>query len=709
MALPLPTQSIVRFGLFEADFSAGELRKKGRKVRLEGQPFQVLSLLLGRPGQVITREELQRALWPADTFVEFDHGVNTAIGKIRRALGDSSANPRFIETLPRRGYRFIAPVNGNESPVPARHGISTRIVAPAALVVLALVGALVLMSVRDTRTTESPWKAIPITTYPGWEHQPSFSPDGTQVAFAWLGSSQDNPDIYVKVIGAETPLRLTSHPAEDSGPVWSPDGRFIAFARLQSDGRAGVFLIPPVGGAERKVAGVRIPELLGDVFFAWSRDGGSIVVVNKDSPHEPYALFLLSLQTGKLKRLTDPPKGTFGDAYPALSPDGSTLAFSRFVRSTISDLYLLPLSGDLSADGQPRRLTFENRWATAPSWTHDSRAIVFSFGFRHLPSLYAVPVSGSRNPQLLASLGEGAYSPAISPAGNRLAYSLGCGDINVWRLELPVRDGPPGPPVRFLCSTRLDHLPKFSPDGKRIAFVSNRSGTPEIWVCDSDGRSCAQLTSFGDRETNWPRWSPDGRFVIFTADVEGQADIFVVDSEGGAPRRLTAHPASDSSPCWSRDGRWIYFTSDRSGRKQIWKMPAAGGEAVCVTKNGGLAPSGDPSGRFLYYALREEYDTSLWRLPAGGGKEEEVLPSVRALNFAVVDDGIYFISKAPSEADPAIRFLSFSTGKTTKIASIEKMVMYGFAVSPDSRAILYTQLDDLRGDLMLVEDFRLQP
>src|SRR5579862_1285608 len=110
MAVPQNQKSVAKFGVFELDLSAGELRKGGVKLRLQGQPFQVLALLLERAGEVVTREELQRKLWPSDTFVDFDHSLNTAINKVREALGDSASGPRYVETLARRGYRFIAPV-----------------------------------------------------------------------------------------------------------------------------------------------------------------------------------------------------------------------------------------------------------------------------------------------------------------------------------------------------------------------------------------------------------------------------------------------------------------------------------------------------------------------------------------------------------------------------------------------------------------------
>jgi len=253
-------QRLIRFGLFEFDLAAGDLRKQGRKIQLQDQPFHVLERLLNRPGEVITREELQQALWPADTFVEFDQGLNTAIKKIRVALGDSAENPRFVETIPRKGYRFIAPVQGYAAPSVVAPRTGRRRLWPTATVsAIVVIGGCVLWFRMNQRREPAP-VPVPLTSYPGSEILPSFSPDGNQVAFAW--NTSENPpihsnfDIYLKLIDGSEAVRLTHDPADDLSPAWSPDGRYIAFLRTLSADRMGVFLIPAIGGRERKLAEV---------------------------------------------------------------------------------------------------------------------------------------------------------------------------------------------------------------------------------------------------------------------------------------------------------------------------------------------------------------------------------------------------------------------------------------------------------------------
>src|ERR1700751_2024892 len=210
---------IVRFGLFEADLQTGELRKNGLKVSWQGQPFQVCAILLSRAGELVSREELRQQVWPEDTFVDFDHALNTAITKIRLALGDQADNPRFVETLPRRGYRFIAPVDKPNAPEPvllpppepaeARRP-KARWIAGAALL-LALLSAVGIWRFARTRAEAAlpPLEVVPMAAMPGFESDPSFSPDGNQVAFAF-GAERDKCGIYTILVGGDKALRLTS-------------------------------------------------------------------------------------------------------------------------------------------------------------------------------------------------------------------------------------------------------------------------------------------------------------------------------------------------------------------------------------------------------------------------------------------------------------------------------------------------------------------
>jgi Tol biopolymer transport system component/DNA-binding winged helix-turn-helix (wHTH) protein len=722
---------LLRFENFEVDLRTGELRKAGVKLKFSGQPFQVLSILLEHPGEVVTRDELQKRLWP-NTFVDVDHNLNTAINKIREVLGDSAESPRFVETLPRRGYRFIGEV---ESPTPPAVPVVTvetdngsrsqkwlRIAAIGSCAVVAVMLGW-LWSVQHREAKPAPTvKLIPLTSYPGIEQQPSLSPDGSQVAFSWNGPDQTNFDIYVKTTDVKTagalPLRLTNDPADDINPVWSPDGSSIAFLRkINPQNQFKLLLMPALGGAERYLADVLIPETgwLYPPYLSWMPDSQSLVITDRPSAEHPTALYLLSTRTREKRQLTYPPAGALGDHCAAVSPDGKALAFRRenTAGQWQGSLYLLGLDNHFKPRGDARQVTPEAgpaiphqffNWSCA-AWTADSQRLLFPYDL----GLWTVPVSVesakpvSGRATMAIETGNGVDGTTISRISARLAYAFKSGGAqSIWRMGIPRPHEKPAPPVRLIPSTATQFGQQYSPDGSRIAFESGLSGNLEIWICSSEGQNCAQLTSLGANATGTPTWSPDGKQVAFYSNIDGSSQIYVMPVEGGSPRRVTSDSWGGFIPRWSRNGEWIYFSSKKSGSSQIWKAPAGGGAAVQVTTRGGLVCSESPDGKWLYFT-GEGTGASLWKVPLAGGEEIQVLPSVVRWNYAIMNDGVYFVTRTGHGF--AIEFLSFSTAKTEVIAPVRDGY-FGFSVSLDRKWILYTQEIPYSSELVLAEGFR---
>jgi Tol biopolymer transport system component/DNA-binding winged helix-turn-helix (wHTH) protein len=698
---------VLRFGTFEVDVPAGELRKNGIKLKLQEQPLQVLCVLIEHSGEVVTREELRNRLWPADTFVDFDHGLNAAIKRLRDALGDSAENPRFVETVTRRGYRFIGvpgiPIaTPSAAPRPRRGLFTPRIAVLMGLTVCVLALPFLYYS-HSLRSKAGEPTVTPAVTNIGEKHTPSLSPDGQHLAFAWNGGAGNHFSLYVKLVGTEESLRLTKQASIDFNPVWSPDGRYIAFCRIAKGG-TGIYIIPAMGGVERRVRETHWQEVeFYQVFWffgrlAWSPDGKLLAYSDRRDSSEPAAsIFLLSLDSQEVRRLTSP-QGSVGDHNPVFSPDSRTLAFNRSSQG-VTSIYTAPVSG-----GEEQRLITGVQYGWGLAWTPDGRDIVFAKAgwLADAGWLWKIPRGGGEPERL--QFGQEGVEPSIQ--GNRLAYARQTANINIWRRKLNSLVSA-GPSDRFIYSTRMESGPQFSPDGSKIAFESTRSGAYEIWMCQSDGTGVVQLTRFNS-STGTPRWSPDGQQIAFDSRASGNADIFVVDSQGGSPRRLTSEPSSEVVPTWSQDARWIYFASDRTGNHEVWKMPSTGGAATQVTHHGGFAAFESTDGRFLYYAKGMSVP-GLWRIPTKGGEEVEIIGSLEAGHWgywAVVENGIYYLD---TKGKPGIAYFNVTTRRTTRVFDLENRPATqapGLAVSSDKGTILYTQLDALSRDIMLVENFR---
>ncbi len=584
---------------------------------------------------------------------------------------------------------------------------------------LVVVAAVVLVAagwywLRPQRSTEpeAPLTAVPLTSYPGTEDTPSFSPDGKQVAFQWCTEGpESNCDIYIKQIGVEPPSRLTTDPAEDFSPAWSPDGMFIAFLRKLSPTRCALMLIPQRGGQERALGesdATLFVELPGP-YLAWTPDSKWLVFPSSESGAPGNGLFLLSAETLQERKLTTPLDGGTRDTTPALSSDGRTLAFARD-RGAGSDLCLLRLGGNYEPQEALETVAATGEQSSfGPAWTRDGNEIVFSTTNWARGSLWRVAAAKPAKPWKLLDAPEGVGAVAVSHQGNRLAYVARKWMCGIWRVDLRDQGRQASAPYKLIPSTRYEHKPAYSPDGKRIAFNSNRSGTVEIWMCNSDGSNAVQLTSIGGGGAYGPKWSPDGRSIVFVAVVGGNRDLYVIEASGGPPRRLRTDPPAGKWPCWSRDGQSIYFVSTRSGSDGIWKMPAAGGDAVQITHDGEDLPQESPDGRFLYYLKGDSYPTScsVWKMPVGVGEETKVLDSVHcAGHWAVGEQGIYFFAKPDEKRQSDIRFYDFSSGKISKILTITRGIQDWIALSPDGRTIIYPQIDQAGSDLMLIENFR---
>jgi Tol biopolymer transport system component len=573
------------------------------------------------------------------------------------------------------------------------------------------VGVRLWVAKLEKSSTDNSRPAVPLTGNPGYEAFATFSPEGTRVAFSWDEQAKHRPNIYVKLIGPGDPVRLTASAIGDFAPAWSPDGRYVAFLRARDLSHAGIVIVPSVGGHERELAGITFdtqPVLrawksygVPPPFLAWSADGKWLLSVDERAPGEMASIVRVSTETGEKRTVTSPPEHLKGDGGLAQSPDGKTLAFTRTLGAYERDIYVLSMSADMVATGEAKRLTFDRKEIDGLAWSADGKRLVFSSKRGGRRELWQTPVSPSGTPVRLTAAGDDPGDLAISREGHHLVYSHQVLDWNVWRISLNGKSGEQA--HSFISSTRLEYHATYSPDGRRIAFESNRSGDEQIWTCNADGSNLVQLTTFQNAWAGSPRWSPDGQKIAFDGDAGGSWDIYVIGSQGGKPTRLTSNGANNVRPSWSRDGKWIYYCSTRTAHAQVWKSPAGGGEQVQVTRNGGTVALESADGEDLYYTKEEN---EVWKMPVHGGQETKVLNSLVQSNFAPTKRGIYFIDASPVfETAPRLKLLDFKTHEIRTIAILPGPVGDEMSVSPDEQWMLFYKPDREGSELMLIENF----
>lgn len=614
--------------------------------------------------------------------------------------------PQFLERAPAAAAVLAAVPDVHADAVDARPAAPRRgrlyalIPVTAALVIVG--AAVAMVAYRTSRADDPAPRLVPLTSFAGDEFFPAVSPDGRQIAFSW--DRDGNTDIYVKLLGSSRTVRLTTNPGHDLSPSWSPDRSTIAFYRDTHE-KGEILTVPALGGSERKIAEIapawqtvasNTTHLPGP---SWTPDGRFLAITDRQGASSSSGVALVSLDTGDKRRVTTP-GAAGGDESPLVSPRGSWLAFVRCRGAGLCDIYIQPLGG-----GDAIALTSNRGPIFGLTWGPDERSLIFSASSSTRDTsqrLWRVWIR-SRTIEPVPAAGLHVTQPSF--AAGVLAFEEVFQNINLWKMDLRA----PAASAPLLSTSRQTHSPSLSPDGTRLAFVSNAPGGDEIWTANADGSDAVQITSTGGRAGS-PRWSPDGRSIAYDAALEELSAIYVVAASGGAPRRLTHGPAHDTMPSWSHDGRWIYYNSAQTGQGQVWKIPADGGvPPVQITRQGAHEPFESADGAYVYY-LKADLRHDVWRVPSAGGEEtpvEGLGGDIRVSRCWVVTDiGIYFISRGSA---PRLGLYRFETRSVEWLAAIDRPVpdtTPSLTVARDRGSVIYAQIDSRASDIIAIQPFR---
>ncbi len=582
---------------------------------------------------------------------------------------------------------------------------------PAALIAVTLcllfVSGIFAWRQWTARGRRNQFQVLPVTSTIGESFQPSIAPNSRDIAYVWDGGpgGRANYDVYLR-IGDKPPFRLTANPDHDLHPAWSPSGDRIAYVRA-SRGSMNVFVrrVSPMD-QERKVAAItglyygiwqpEASEILGGPGPAWMPEGQSLLITSASEDGRCCGIFEVAVDGSFRRQVTNPIDGAH-DFYPTVSPGGRLIAFARYKSHSTAAIHVFDRQSR-----ETRQVTFDYSDIRGLAWTPDARAVVFSSNRGGSYGLWTVPLA-TGVARVVVAPARNAREPAVSSDGQLIFADIG-DQMDLMSAGLAGASGrSPVSGLPLAPSSRRTHSPRFSPDGRQVAFLSDRAGTLEIWVANADGSSVRRVSYMGGPYVGSPHWSPDANWIVFDSRVDGHSAIFVVGAQGGQARRVSVNSFEEKRPSWSRDGQWIYFTSNRSGEARVWKMSVDGKVAKQITDRLAFENSESTDGRYLYFSDR---NMGVWRVPTGGGPSEALpgLESKRAdLDWVVTDSGIAYVDDLSARDE--VLFYNFKQRRSVQLARFERPLasaIPSFTISPGLRHLIYAQAGPRQSDLVAV-------
>ncbi|MCA2967463.1 MAG: PD40 domain-containing protein, partial [Acidobacteriaceae bacterium] len=530
-----------------------------------------------------------------------------------------------------------------------------------------------------------------LTQLKGVESDPAFSPDGKLLYFSHGVYQEGNRSLYVLDLASGETRALTSGDSKDDRPAVSPDGQWVVFRRRRMKGPQTLLRMPAAGGTPHPVHAGEIQS------FTYSADGRHLILTEAAIPGGAYTLQTLELATGKREIFPAPP-GFVDDIDVAVSRDGRQLAFCRYQTREKGDVYVTAVSPAGRPEGEMRRVTRLERRVFHPSWFADGDGVVFTAGTLTRRGLWRVRIG--REPEAIPEFAEAVEEGVVRVKESGLVVVRNREDCDLWRFRRGVAGGYAG--ERLLSTTALDEEPRYSADGRRVAFLSERSGALQAWVSGADGANPVQVSRFDRAEKAWLAWGPAAVLSVFAQQPEQGAALFQAEGVGGAP--LTAKlrvPQGARLVGVAKDGTaaYISFLRENSPLLERWPLSGEGRrEAVAAVEAAFVRETDD--GEWIYFTKRNERN-GIYRLRRGGGAVEQVVGSLsHRTTFTLRNGWIYYASPLPRQGVYRQRE---SDGKNEFLFGLDKPPGWGMDVSPDERDVLIPQYEFDDADLVMAE------
>jgi Tol biopolymer transport system component/DNA-binding winged helix-turn-helix (wHTH) protein len=700
-----------RFDDIEIDTQSFRLLKVGKVVQAEPKTLNLLIFLVENRGRLLARQEIIDAVWK-EAFVT-DHVLNRAMGQLRKGLGDDAKEPRYIETVPTRGYRFIAQIQGENSPgnsngappaaiavefsappgsVPVAKRSGTRRLVPFAILAAvalacALIVAFLVLRGKSPFEYYRPGKTVQITTSPGTSnYYPTFSPDGTAVAYST--DSGKGFEVFVRQLTPEgREVQITADGKQNVQAAWSPDGKLLAYA---SYSRGGIWLISPLGGPGRQLTEFGSHP-------AWSPDNQWIAFSSDPARFSlGSAIWVIRPDGTGARQITTPGTARGSQVAPSWSPDGKHILFlSNDVPG--ADLWSITPDGK----GLVRLSPAEFPSAVYDAiYSPDGRSVVFAAD-RGLWQIRISPQSSApvgRPVQITTTTGEGwIKNLAFSRDGKRLLYAAATSTSALQSLSLSPSGEPIGPPVALTADNNCESsLPAFSRDGKRIAFYSCNAGSAgQIWLMNSGGSGLRQLTSSPSSFAAPPSWYPDGKHILYFSNQDGKYRFFSIDTETRQQQLVAELQQPIDRFALSPEGAQLAFGSPTGRIWNVWIRDLATGKMKQVTFDAESVgwPLWSPDGKVLSADVWRGPETNIMVLPSGGGPVTQ-LTSDHGNNFSAgwsPDGDKIFFAKRPAFGFWNVWSVSRSTRTEKQITHYTKLntQVYSPVMSPQGNQLVY--------------------